>query len=102
MTTVNLQPTLELTGTPPVGFSELLGCVKFIEAKITEAEKTLLSREAMAKAWAQGTDDTWRAAGCRLNKKQRLKEAEMHRRIAGKNYRELEMFDAVLKQLKSI
>jgi N6-adenosine-specific RNA methylase IME4 len=26
METVNLQPTLELTGTPPVGFSELLGC----------------------------------------------------------------------------
>ena len=25
METVNLQPTLELTGTPPVGFSELLG-----------------------------------------------------------------------------
>ncbi len=71
----------------------------FIEAKIVEAEKVLNAREQMRDAWAGGSDESWRLAGCTLTKERRLEHSATHGRIAAKNRRELEMFKAVLKRL---
>ena len=43
----------------------------------------------------------WRAVGCTKTKAQRLKDADMHGRIAAKNRKEVEMFKAVLERLKA-
>lgn len=85
-----------------VGSSDLLGAlVQFIEGKLIEAFATLKAREEMQRVWAGGTDESWRAVGCHLTKKQRLKDSAMHGRIAEKNRKEVEMFKAVLDQLKA-
>ncbi len=73
--------------------------IEFIQSKLTDAEKTLKAREEMERVWRGGTDASWKAAGCRLTKAQRLKDAAMHGRIAVKNRTEVEMFKAVLNEL---
>lgn len=91
----------------PVGSlstGELLG---WLREKITEADKTLKTREEMARTWRSGTNAEWKAgcaihpmtAGRALKKAERLQEAARHDRIAVKLRRELEMFKAVAEAL---
>ena len=84
-----------------VGSGDWLGCVKFIKAKIKEAEEKLRLREEMQRVWSGGTDESWRRAGNYEPKSFRLQRAATHGRIAVKNREEVEMFRAVLKQLES-
>ena len=74
-------------------------CVAFIKAKLAGAEHVLIAREQMEAQWREGTDESWRAAGCRLTKSERLKESRTHGRIAIKCRWEIKMFKAVLAQL---
>jgi hypothetical protein len=73
--------------------------VEFIKAKLAKAEMTLAKREAMEKCWLEGTDESWRAAGCYMSKSDRLETSARHGRIAVKNREEVAMFKAVLHQL---
>ena len=83
-----------------VGFGDGLGaCVEFIKAKLAKAEMTLATREAMEKCWREGTDESWRAAGCHMSKSARLEASARHGRIAVKNREEVAMFKAILHQL---
>lgn len=94
--------TNQTSETPPVASSDLLGaCVDFIKTKINEAEQTLKRREEMQAVWAGGTNETWKAVGCKKPKADRLKESVMHGRIAVRNREELQMFKNVLMQLQA-
>jgi len=85
-----------------VGSTRLLGAVvEFIKGKLADAESRLQMRVAMQNVWASGTDESWRAVGCRRTKSQRLKDAAMHGRIATKNRREVLMFKATLAALQA-
>lgn len=68
---------------------------EFIEGKLIEAFASLKAREEMEVVWRGGTEESWRAVGCRLTKAQRLKDSAMHGRIAAKLRREVELFKAV-------
>ena len=90
----------QLTAPIRVVSSDLLGaCVEFIKLKLARVEMTLAQREAMEKCWREGTDESWRAAGCRMSKSKRLEASARHGRIAVKNREEVAMFKAVLHQL---
>jgi hypothetical protein len=85
-----------------VGSTALLGaCVDFIEGKLIDAAATLHAREEMERTWRGGTDEMWRAVGCNRTRAQRLKDADMHGRIAEKNRKEVAMLKAVLERLKA-
>lgn len=75
--------------------------IEFIEGKLIDSFASLKAREEMEKTWSGGTDETWRAVGCHLSKKQRLKDSAMHGRIAIKLRREVELFKAVKDFLAS-
>lgn len=83
---------------------DLLG---WLRKKITDAEKTLKTREDMAATWRTGTNAEWASAGAMHpstigrtpSKASRLKEAQTHDRIAAKLRHELTMFRAVLAAL---
>lgn len=74
--------------------------IEFIEGKLIEAFASLKAREEMESVWRGGTDESWRKAGCRLTKAQRLKDSAMHERIAVKLRREVELFRAVRDSLR--
>jgi hypothetical protein len=69
--------------------------VEFIEGKLIDAFAALKAREEMETVWRGGTDESWRAVGCTRTKAQRLKDSEMHGRIAVKLRHEVNMFKAV-------
>lgn len=70
--------------------------VNWLHEKLSEAEAALSARKQMASTWQGGTDSTWKAAGCRMNKSQRQREADMQNRIAEKCERDVQMFKAVI------
>ena len=78
-----------------------MATINFIKAKIEEAEQTLKCREQMQKVWREGTNESWSKAGCLKSKAERIKESDMHGRIAAKNREEIKMFKEVLEQLES-
>ena len=92
------------TGESEKSYSKLLA---WLHLKVVDAEKTFNTRKQLAATWRTGTDDEWKAAGQMhistagktLKKAARLKEAEMHERIAGQLWREVTMFRAVLTAL---
>ena len=85
-----------------IGCTDGLGAlVEFLEGKLIDAFATLKAREEMERTWRGGTDEMWRAVGCTKSKAQRLKDADMHARIAAKNRKEVAMFKAVLERLKA-
>ncbi len=71
----------------------------FASALVVKAEQTLKVRLEMESVMRGGSEKSWRAVGYFKGKAHRLKEAEIHARIAVKNRRELEMFKAVLQHL---
>ena len=77
-------------------------CVAFVKAKLAGAENALIAREQSETSWRDGTDESWRAAGCKLNKSERLKESRMQGRIALKCRYEIKMLKAVLENLADL
>ena len=75
--------------------------VSFIELKIAGARKDVAFREESERAWRGGSDHSWRAVGCKMNKLERLKLADTHGRILVKTRHELELFEQVLVVLKT-
>jgi hypothetical protein len=73
----------------------------WLVVKLHEAKSALKAREQMEATWRGGTDESWRAAGCKMNKEARLKESETHGRIAVKCRHEVEMFEATIKAIKT-
>ena len=81
--------------------------VGWLRGKVSDAEKALKTREDMAALWRTGTNAEWAAAGAMhpstagrtLRKAARLKEADMHGRIAAKLRHEVTMFRAALAAL---
>ena len=97
----DLQPSnreAELPAPTRIGSGDLLG---WLVVKLHEAKSALKAREQMEATWRGGTDESWRAAGCKMNKAARLKESETHGRIAVKCRREVEMFEATIKAIKT-
>ncbi len=76
-----------------VGVGEI---TQWLQLKLTAAEKELKARLQMEECWRGGTDESWRAVGCKMKKAQRLKESEIHGRISKKSRRDVEMFKAVI------
>lgn len=75
--------------------------IEFIEGKLIDAFQSLQCREEMEKAWRGGTDESWSSVGCTHTKAQRLKESEIHGRIAIQLRREVELFKAVKDLISS-
>ena len=73
--------------------------LKWLQGQLSKFEKALLARESMSQSWAGGTSESWRLAGCRLNKKQRLEHAATHARIAAKCREDVTMCRAVIAEL---
>ena len=75
---------------------------EWLLGKFADAEKTLKTREEMARTWRTGTNAQWQAAsptGKSLNKGERLKYADQQDRIAIKLRRDVDMFRATLRAL---
>lgn len=75
--------------------------IEFIKGKLAEAEHKLKLRQESEKVWRSGTDKSWRKAGSRMTREERLRVAAMDARIAIKNRKEVEMFRDVLNQLEN-
>lgn len=76
--------------------------LQWLGVQLARAEEALKAREDMQKAWAGGTSASWRAAGCKKSKAERLKESEMQGRIAVHCRRNVEMFKAVICEIYSV
>lgn len=76
--------------------SEILG---WLRGKLAEAEKELVARRQMESTWRGGTDQTWKAVGCKKNQAERLRESAMQGRIATKCQRDVEMCKAAIEAL---
>lgn len=74
---------------------------EWLHAKLADAEKALKAREDGVSVWKGGTDQSWKAVGCRLTRQQRIKQSEMEARIAVKCRRDVEMFKAVISKLSA-
>lgn len=74
--------------------------IAFIEGKLVDAEKRLEFRVEAEACWRGGTRKQWRAVNCNLTKAARLRQAEIHGRIAVKIRTEIESFKAVLDLLR--
>lgn len=73
---------------------------EFITGELKRAESELKFRSDAVRTWRGGTEESWRSVGCKLNKAQRMKSADIHERIQIKVLRRVEMFQAVLKELQ--
>ncbi len=100
-------PEITSDSQPPVcarrvASSESLGAlVEFVEDKRADAKKDLTAREQMEASWRGGTDESWRAAGCKLSRTARLHESAVQGRIADRKRYEVEMFSKVIESLKA-
>lgn len=74
--------------------SELLA---WLRAKLADAKHSVRAREEEESTWRGGTEEAWRAVGCKLNKRGRLEVAERAARILAKCRREVENFEAVIE-----
>lgn len=75
--------------------------IAFIESKLADAERSVKARQQARETWAGGKEKDWRSVGCHLNKKQRLAVSTKEARIEIKCLREVELFKAVLDQLRT-
>jgi len=75
--------------------------VEFVKAKTAERERIIQFRDDSEACWRGGTDESWRAVGCKLSKRERLEAAAIHGIIAVKNRRELELWKALLEIVTS-
>lgn len=80
----------------------LEGVIGFIAAKTEAAEQNLARRVEMQITWMSGSDASWRKVGCSMSKSERLKQSEIHKRIAAKNKIELQKFRSALEYLKQL
>jgi hypothetical protein len=87
------EPTTQMPAISPLSSSDLLG---WLRAKLIDAESTLKARMQMEATWRGGTDESWKAVGCKTNKAERLKESERHGRIASRCRHDVEMFKAFI------
>ncbi len=76
--------------------------IAFVKAELEGVEKALKFRLDAQKCWASGTDESWRAVGCRKTKAQRLKESALHGRVAIKYHQRIEIFNAILNELLAV
>jgi hypothetical protein len=79
--------------------SEIL---KWLRAKLHDEEMGLKTRKRMQKTWLEGTDETWRAVGFRLDKAARREESERQGRISIKVEYRVKMFKETIAALKKI
>lgn len=76
--------------------------IEFIEGKLLDACVSLASREEMERVWRGGADKNWRAVGCYLTKEQRIRDSDMHGRIAARLRLEVEQFKKVRDILRGL
>jgi hypothetical protein len=82
--------------------------IEFLRGKCMDALADAIAREQSEQTWRGGNDESWKlvaslhpsTAANAMNKKARLKEAEIHQRIAAKLRREAEMFKAAFNLLE--
>lgn len=92
-------PSLSATSLPgetPGQAGQNPALVTWLQRQLAKFEQSLAARESMAESWAGGTTESWRQAGCRLNKNQRMEHSRTHARIAAKCRHDVEMCQAVL------
>lgn len=70
--------------------------LEWLNAQLSKAENALAAREQARETWRGGSSQSWKLAGCRLNKSQRLRVAEKEDRISIKCRRDVEMFKVVI------
>lgn len=73
--------------------------ITWLQRQLAKFEQSLAARESMAESWAGGTTESWRQAGCRLNKNQRMEHSRTHARIAAKCRHDVEMCQAALAEI---
>lgn len=81
--------------------------IEFLAQKRNESKSALSEREQMIKTLESGTSEDWSAAaamhpstiGRKFYKADRLKEADLQKRIAVKIRHEIEMFNAAIETL---
>lgn len=89
---VNIDKIIHELTTPAVASGDLL---EWLRGEIDDAEKAVRAREQAEATWRGGTDKSWRALGCKLNKSERLKNADFNGRMAAKYRRNLELIRAI-------
>lgn len=90
---MNPEPTTPLPASPPLSSSDLL---EWLRGETDDAEKALKAREQAEATWRGGTDKSWRAAGCKLSRAERIRNADINRRIAEKCRRNIEAIRAII------
>lgn len=75
--------------------------IAFLREQLTRAEQSLSAREQGEACWRGGTSESWRAAGCRKTKAQRIEVAEREQRIGVKNRHEVAMFKAAITLIEA-
>lgn len=63
---------------------------RLIADEITKAQQAVESRKQAQAVWRGGSDESWKAVGCKLSKKQRLEQSEVEARIGVKSEKRLE------------
>ena len=76
--------------------------LEWLREQLGKADKSLKARQEMGKVWRSGNSKSWLAVGCKLNKAQRLKTADMHARISLKVARDVEMIKALIAELEPL
>lgn len=73
--------------------------IEWCQSQLADAERDLAAREQAEQRWRSGTTASWREAGCRLTKPQRLRTADREARIAVLCRHNVEMIKAVIAAL---
>lgn len=73
--------------------------ITWLQQQLAKFEQALAARESMSESWASGTTESWRLAGCRLNKNKRLEISRTHARIAVKCRTDVEMCRAAIEEI---
>jgi hypothetical protein len=74
--------------------------IAFVRSKIDNVENDIRARQESEKTWRWDTEESWRAVGCKMNKKERIATADVEARIIIKLDRQLRMFNAILNELE--
>jgi hypothetical protein len=76
--------------------------IEWLNTQLAKFEQSLKAREQASLAWSGGTSRTWREAGCRMSKPQRLAVAEKEARIAAKCRHDVEMCKAAINAISDL
>ena len=71
----------------------------FWRDELAKAESALCARIEAKKTWAGGTAESWREAGCKMTKAQRIKISDREGRIAEKCQKRVEAIKATIELL---